>query len=185
MTRMQGIAASNGIAIGPAFLYRVDLPDVPVSSNVNATKELERFEQSVDAVRTHLESIEERKRGQMHAENFEILDVQKELLNDEEYGDKIRTLIEHQGRNAEAAVHEVTEAVVTEFSMLEDEYFRQRAADVADLGNRLIRNLMGIADVDLSDLTEPVVLIAHDLSPSDTIGFELDKVAAMCTEAGS
>lgn len=185
MTRMQGIAASNGIAIGPAFLYRVELPDIPVRSDADPTEELERFEQSVDAVRTHLESIKERKRGQMHADNFEILDVQKELLSDEEYGDKIRTLIQHQGRNAEAAVQEVTEAVVTEFSMLEDEYFRQRAADVADLGNRLIRNLMEIADVDLGDLTEPVVLLAHDLSPSDTIGFELDKVAAMCTEAGS
>ncbi len=185
MKRLQGIAASNGIAIGPAFLYRVELPDLPVATDVDAAAELERFEQSVSAVRAHLDAIEERKRGQLHADNFEILEVQKELLADEEYGGQIRNRIEHKGLNAEAAVHEVTEIVVAEFSALEDEYFRQRAADVADLGSRLLRNLMGIADVDLSGLSEPVVLMAHDLSPSDTIGLEADKVVAMCTEVGS
>ncbi|MFP4510064.1 MAG: phosphoenolpyruvate--protein phosphotransferase [Spirochaetaceae bacterium] len=185
MKQLQGIAASKGIAIGPAFLYRVELPELPVRLDVDPAEELERFEQSVTAVREHLDAIEERKRGQMHADNFEILEVQKVLLSDEEYGDRIRDRIQNKSLNAEAAVQEVTETVVADFSALEDEYFSQRAADVADLGSRLLRNLLGVPDVDLSGLEEPVILLAHDLSPSDTIGFELDKIIALCTEVGS
>lgn len=185
MKHLRGIAASNGIAIGPAFIYRVELPKVPIKNDVDTVAELERFEQSVSAVRVKLEKIEERKRGQIHAENLEILEIQKELLVDEEYGGQIRHRIERRGMNAEAAILEVTNIVVAEFSALEDEYFRQRAADVADLGGRLLRFLMGIADLDLSGLSEPVVIMAHDLSPSDTIGLATDKVLAMCTEVGS
>lgn len=185
MTELTGIAASEGIAIGPVHVYRPDLPTVSATTVENPEEELSRYEEIVSAVNDHLQKLGAKLSQTAAAEDAEIFEVQQEFLEDPTFGGEIRKRIAEGRVNAEAAVEAVMKELVEEFESIDDEYFHQRSNDIQDVGTRLIRGLLGVTEDSLANLPEPVIILAYDLTPSDTASMKADHTLGLCTESGS
>jgi len=181
---LKGLPASRGIAIGRAFIYQSEEPEVASYCVEDVEAELSRLEQALEASREQLEKIRVKAEAEAGKEIAEIFDAHILILEDPAFLDGVKTRIAEQKMNAEAAVAEVVREYAALLASLESEYMRARAADVEDVGKRVIRNLMGMEEASLEDLSEPVVVIAHDLTPSDTARMPKDRVLAFCTARG-
>lgn len=106
------------------------------------------------------------------------------LLEDEELEQEIVSLIKSDKKTADAAVYSVIEDQAQALEALDDEYLKERAADVRDIGKRLLKNILGMPIVDLSAIDKEVILVAADLTPSDTAQLNLDKVLGFITDLG-
>ena len=106
------------------------------------------------------------------------------LLEDEELEQEIIALIKDKHMTADAAAHEVIEGQASALEELDDEYLKERAADVRDIGKRLLRNILGLKIIDLSAIQDEVILVAADLTPSETAQLNLKKVLGFITDAG-
>lgn len=106
------------------------------------------------------------------------------LLEDEELEQEIIALIKDKHMTADAAANEVIDGQATALEELDDEYLKERAADVRDIGKRLLRNILGLAIIDLSAIQDEVILVAADLTPSETAQLNLKKVLGFITDAG-
>ncbi len=183
MKTYKGIAASRGIAVGTIAVSRAEHIQVPRRIVSDVAAEIARYEQCRTTVEDALEVLAvdiADKAGDQHGEIFEI---QREFVRDPSYGDEIASRIEQQHVNAEHAVSVVSTELVTEFHEIGDEYFAQRAADIRDLSDRMIRVLMGL-EQKAPELTGAQIILAHDLSPSDTASMDLENTLALCTEVG-
>lgn len=182
---LTGIAASRGIAIGPAFILEETVPKVTrvALSPDEVGAEKERLERAVAETVKQIEKIKERTEKEMGAEKAEIFAAHLMMASDPEFVGAVNHCIEEKQINAEAALEEIVEMYVAMFNAMEDEYMRERAADVRDVSKRILRNLMGIQDVSLSELDQDVVLLAHDLTPSETAQLN-QYVLGFATEIG-
>lgn len=185
MQKLRGIVASNGIAIGPVFRYQPLSLRVERHSVTDLDAETERFGRTRDAVAAALDELVARMEETDRAEDAEIFAIQREFLEDPAFGEAIPERIRAEALNAEAAVEGIARELAQEFSEIDDEYFAQRASDVQDLATRMLRHLAGLTEEPLAGLTEPSVVIARDLTPSDTAGLSADLALALVTEAGS
>ncbi len=185
MQRLRGIVASNGIAIGPVFRYQPASLRVQRRSVSDVEAEAERFIRTRDAVASALDELVTRMGESDRAQDAEIFEIQREFLEDPSFGEAIPERIREEGINAEAAVEGVARDLAEEFGEIEDEYFAQRATDVQDLATRMLRHLSGITEDPLAALREPSVIIAPDLTPSDTASLSAELALALVTEAGS
>jgi phosphotransferase system enzyme I (PtsI) len=185
MMMFTGIAASRGIAIGPAFILQEFSPVVTrvTLSPEDSEKELDRLNQAILETKEQIETIKKRAEEELGAEEAEIFAAHLMMVSDPEFLGAIRNHVTEQRVNAEAAIQEVVDMYVNLFSAMDDEYMRERAADVRDVGRRILRNLMGIKDISLSELSEDVVVLAHDLTPSDTAQLN-HHVLGFATEIG-
>jgi phosphotransferase system enzyme I (PtsI) len=184
VTKISGIPAGNGVTIGPVFRYHPAEPEVKRWNVADSQKELTRLEGHVTAVTVRLRELS-RTLAKTSTEEAEIFDVQIEFLDDPTFGGEIRNRIENANINAEAAVKDVVDELVAEFEAIDDEYFHQRSNDIRDLGTQLTRSLLGIEDRTLQSITTPVIIVARDLSPSDTVSINRNLVLGLCTEIGS
>lgn len=182
--QLKGIAASGGLAIGPAFVYIPEKPEIKRYKVTDVSAELARFDHAVDSTRRELAAILERARESMGEELASIFEAHLLFLEDPELIDAVRHKVEAECCNAEAAVSEVVAQLVEAFEAIEDEYLRARAADVRDVGDRLIRNLLEWGGSSLADLTSPVIVVARDLAPSDTAQLDHETVLGLCTAKG-
>jgi len=107
------------------------------------------------------------------------------FLADPAFAEEIKVIIQQERLNAEAAVDRVSNELMAQFSAIDDEYFRQRAVDIKDIAQRLIRQLLGLEETTLASLKNPSVIIANDLTPSDTASLNRDMALGLCTEIGS
>lgn len=178
-----GIAASGGMAVGRIHIHRNDLPELPRVPSGEPGEELARLERAVDSVGTHLARLE-RVTREAAGEAAEIFDIHAMLLEDPELLDPMRKAIEN-GAPAELAALTVADQVAEEMAGLEDEYFAVRASDIRDLGNQIVRELLGLGPSDLSRLTEPSIIVAHDLAPSETALITRGVALGFCTLVGS
>ncbi len=185
MTTREGIAASDGIAIGPAFVYRLEIPETEARTVEDAETEQQHFTEAAEKVAAHLDDLRDHVSSTIDAEQAEIFEMQREFLDDPSFVGDIRELITSESIDAVTATKRVTEDLVAEFQTIEDEYFLQRADDIRDVSTRLIRNLLGLEDAALSELPQESIIVARDLSPSDTATMDVDKTLALCTETGS
>ena len=178
---LRGIAASLGIAIGKAFIYEkisVNFENLTeVAENIEA--EIERFKNAVKRAEKELLSILE----DLEKENAEILEVQKLILKDPAFTDEIVNLI-MKGKRAEFAVKNVVEKWVKKFEEMENEYMKERAIDIVDIGERILRLLLGVQALRLSDLKEKSIIIARYLTPSDTAYIKKEFVLGIATDSG-
>ena len=181
-----GISAASGYALGPAFLLQDSKIQV-VKSEVpkeNLNSEILRFEEALGKAAHELEAIKEKTRQTIGAEEAEIFSAHIMVLEDPEYSGAIKELIRAEAWNTEWAIQEVTNRFLGLFASMDNEYIRERAADLRDVSNRLLRHLLGIRSQSLSEITEKVVLFAHDLTPSDTAQLDKDKVVGIVTNIG-
>ena len=183
---ISGILASPGIAFGKALLLKEDeiVIDRKKISADKVDQEVERFLSGRAKASAQLETIKT-KAGETFGEEKEaIFEGHIMLLEDEELEQEIIALIKDKGMTADAAAHEVIEGQATALEELDDEYLKERAADVRDIGKRLLRNILGLAIIDLSAIQDEVILVAADLTPSETAQLNLKKVLGFITDAG-
>jgi len=181
-----GISAASGYALGPAFLLE-DQKILVVESEVakeNLDSELQRFEEALTKASQDLEGIKERTRQTIGSEEAEIFTAHILVLQDPEYSGAIKDMIRSEARNVEWAVQAVTNQFLELFASMDNDYIRERAADLRDVASRLLRHLLGISTQSLSEITEKVILVAHDLTPSDTAQLDRDQVIGIVTNMG-
>ena len=183
---ISGILASPGIAFGKALLLKED-EIVIYRKKISADQvdqEVERFLSGRAKASAQLETIKT-KAGETFGEEKEaIFEGHIMLLEDEELEQEIIALIKDKHMTADAAAHEVIEGQASALEELDDEYLKERAADVRDIGKRLLRNILGLKIIDLSAIQDEVILVAADLTPSETAQLNLKKVLGFITDAG-
>ena len=183
--RLQGVAASPGIAIGPAFLLKVrDFKVVrrSLTSGEEVASEIARLRAAVDSVDGDLESLAEAI-GHV-VEGRQIVEFLRLLLRDPMIHRDIELRITSDRECAEYAVSTVLQDVLARFIELDDPYMRERVADVRDIGRRLLEKLLGTEKEALARSGEPVILVSEDLDPSDTASIDTRIVSAIVTDRG-
>lgn len=185
MKRLSGIAASQGIAIGPAYVYRPEPLAFKEHIVQNPPAEINRLIQAIEAVQGMLVALEEYTQQAIGEDEAKIFEVHRMFLADPAFAEEIKVIIQQERLNAEAAVDRVSNELMDQFSAIDDEYFRQRAVDIKDIAQRLIRQLLGLEETTLASLKNPSVIIANDLTPSDTASLNREMALGLCTEIGS
>ncbi|TCS81787.1 phosphoenolpyruvate--protein phosphotransferase [Tepidibacillus fermentans] len=180
----RGIAASSGIAMGPAFLLKEEKVDVQRYEVNDIEQEVKRFEEKVKQSISELEAIQQKAKEKLGEKEAQIFAAHILVLQDPEYIGAVKEKIQTESINAEAALKEITDQFITIFESMDNEYMRERAADIRDVSSRVLKRLAGIEEKSLEDFNEPVVLVAHDLTPSDTAQLDRDKVAGFATNIG-
>ena len=182
---LRGLAASPGLAVGRAFLVdrrRVKTPKRHIDES-EVGLELARFEAALDASHAQLERIKKKLEEKAGDDHFQILEAHQLILRDEHLVDPTRARIKDERVNAEWALRRTVEEIKQLFDAIEDGYFRERRSDVDFVGDRILRNLLG---VDPTPTTPPsgAVIVAHDLSPEDTAHLHRSECAAFTTDVG-
>ncbi len=178
----KGIAASPGIAVGRAFVLQPEGAPVAYAAG-DAAAELARFEAAVGGARAELGALRDRVARQVGEEEAGVFDAHLMMLDDPALVDEVTGAI-RGGAPAPEAVEQTVAALVAMFESIEDEYLRERAADVRDVGRRLVQHLTGAGTQGVGALTEPRVIIAHDLTPSDTAQLDPGIALGFATESG-
>lgn len=182
---LRGIPASSGLAQGVPFVYRARQVNIPTAQIPDAEKEAERFERSVRALTARLQAQIETAWADSDEFQRNILDAHLEILQDEDsLLQPIREKIRAERCPAALAVDEIMEKIALAFAAMADEYMAQRAADIRDLKTQLLCEILEIRGKPFEALTAPAVLVAKDLSPSDTAGMDREKVLGIICEEG-
>ncbi|MGL6001382.1 MAG: phosphoenolpyruvate-protein phosphotransferase PtsI [Plesiomonas sp.] len=183
---ISGILASPGIAFGKALLLKED--EIVINRATLAADQLEneivRFFDGRNKAAAQLETIKQKAAVTLGEEKEAIFEGHIMLLEDEELEQEIIAYIRENSASAEAAIHAILEGQAQSLEELDDEYLKERAADVRDIGKRLLKNVLGMNIVDLSAISEEVILVANDLTPSETAQLNLDKVLGFVTDIG-
>lgn len=183
----KGIGASPGIVIGRAYL--LDRRKLVVAGQrieeVNVKDEVARFKRALDLSKSQLVDLRKRLSKGIGKSHLYILDTHIMLLEDKMLVDGTVKRIKEAHINSEGALKETIDAIGLKFDAIEDEYLRERKHDVEQVGERILRNLVGHRQESLTDIRAEAVIIAHDLAPSDTLLMRKDRILAFATDAGS
>jgi len=178
---ISGILASPGIAFGKALLLKED--EIVINrkkiSDDQVEQEVQRFLQGRSKAAEQLEAIRIKASESLGEEKAAIFEGHIMLLEDEELEQEIIDLIKKDHATADAAVNSVIDAQAKALEELDDEYLKERAADVRDIGKRLLQNILGLHIVDLSAIQEESILVAKDLTPSETAQLNLKRCWAL------
>lgn len=179
-----GIGASPGIAIAKAFVLKHEEIIIETKQTEDFTAEMQRLENALVRSKSQLEKIYEKAAAELGEEEARIFTAHLMVLEDPEYIGQIKEAMEGQSITADNATKQVTDMFVAIFDAMEDEYMKERAADIRDVGGRLIRNILGVKDPDLGAIHEESIIIAYDLTPSDTAMMNKEKVLGFATDIG-
>jgi len=183
----RGIVASPGIVIGRAYL--LDRRKVVVAGrrieDVSVKDEVARFKKAVEVSRAQIEELKKRFTKGIGKSHLYILETHIMLLEDKMLMDGTVKRIKESLLNAEGALKETINSIGLKFDKIEDEYLRERKHDVEQVGERILRNLVGHKQESLADIKDEAVIIAHDLAPTDTLMMRKDKILGFATDAGS
>ncbi len=181
---MKGLGVSPGIGIGKAFI--IDKGPINIIKNYvnDAEKELDRLMTAFETAKEQLKELYISSIDELGEKEAQIFKSHEMMLEDDTFISDVENRIKEEGVNAEFALNETSNVYIEMFQNIEDEYLRERSEDIKDVMNRVIRILMGITSVDFSHLEENSIIVAKDLTPSDTAQIDRTKVAAMITEMG-
>lgn len=184
MIVLSGIAAAPGVAIGRVVRHSLELPPLPDAAGTPG-EERARLDAAVTAMSARLERLGELAAQGADAEASEIFEAHAMFLEDDEFAGAARRKVDAPGTPAERAVQRTVDDLAGEFEALGDEYFAQRAIDIRDIGAQLIRILMGLDVGGLEGIDQPSIIVATDLTPSETVTIPPGLALAFCTELGS
>lgn len=180
---MKGIAASKGYAIGKVFIKKEIKVEINTSKIDNVELEIKRLDSVISNTRNELENLIQKIEKEVGKEESLVFESHKMILDDPEFIDRVKELISVNNVTADYAIDQVRDELVAVMESIDDEYMRERAADIKDVSNRVIRNLLGIGDeVNISESN--TIVVAHDLTPSDTAQLDKNKVCAFLTNIG-
>ena len=181
-----GIPASPGIVFGKALVLKEEkiVLDFQKISEDQIDAEVARFYAGREAAVEQLNSIHQRALKSLGEEKAAIFEGHLMILEDEELEEEIIDYLRSNKVNASVAASKIIDQQVEMLSEIDDEYLKERAGDIRDIGNRLIKNILGMHIVDLGDITEESILVAYDLTPSETAQLNLEKVLGFITDIG-
>lgn len=186
MTELKGIAASGGIAIGKAYLWTKEefvIPRQPISEDQIA-RQIQLFEEALIKTRHEILELQKKISAEMGQSEAEIFDAHLLVLEDRMLIEDVIFQMKSEKLNAAYIFQNVLKKYVQVFLKIEDEYLKERVSDINDVGRRILRNLLGKSAKRFEDLQEKVILVAHDLSPSDTAAMHKKNVLAFVTDVG-
>jgi len=183
---LEGIPASPGVVIGKAFIIHDELhvPRYPISPQ-EVEAEVARLFDAVEKAKTKLYELRERLITDNYHDDANLFDAHAMMLEDQIFIDRVKNEIETNLVNAEAAVVEIGEEFISLFSAMEEKYFAEKALDIQDIVKHLVSSLTGYERFCLSNIEEEVIVIAHNLTPSDTALMRKEKIIAFATDVGS
>lgn len=181
---IRGVPASPGIVIGPVFLVPDESLVLTSQAVVDTAAEWSRLEAALLTAKAQLEDIHQQAQAKTGAEEAAIFEAHALFLEDPDLLETVRELLNSRKVNIEIAWNEGVEHYAAQMDALEDAYFRARAADVRDVGRRVLRILMGVSEDRFAGLNQPSIIVARDLTPSDTVRLERSMILAFCTVEG-
>ncbi|EEG50667.1 phosphoenolpyruvate--protein phosphotransferase [Blautia hydrogenotrophica] len=184
VTTYQGKSILKGIAIGEIFFYQKEEKEIKRYKPENLEAEQKRYEKARDEAIGQLGELYKKACQEVGEVNAAVFEVHAMMLEDDDFNDAVLNMIATQGINAEYAVAMTGDNFSKMFSEMEDEYFKARAADIIDISNRVVAVLGGSGSGNC-ELNKPVILIAEDLAPSETVQLDKNMLLAFVTEQGS
>ena len=184
MQCFQGKSVYKGIAMGPVVVLRKNDYQVKRTRIEDVEAEAARVDVALKASQEQLQKLYDKAVKEVGEASAAIFEVHQMMLEDEDYLEAIQSMISTEQVNAEYAVAVTGDNFAEMFASMDDDYMKARSADIKDISERLVRNLSGQGDVDLSSI-EPSVIVADDLSPSETVQMDKDKILAFVTVHGS
>ena len=184
--RIQGISGSRGVAVGNVYRYiqeEIVIPDYTVAED-KVEEEIGKFAAAMAATLKQLDTIRQKALDEMGPEEAAIFEAHMQIAQDPSLSDGIKSLVESSHTNVVAATAQTIETFANIFLGMEDAYMRERGADIKDIGDRLMRNLLGMNPRGLSHISGEVILVAQDLAPSDTASLDKNVVKGIVTAAG-
>jgi len=184
MTNFKGIAASDGIAI--AKVFRLEEPDLTVDADkiTDIEAEITRFNDAITKTVADLEKIKVKAKASLGEEEALVFDAHINMVNDPELTGQTKEKIKSESVNAAFVFGTVANQFVAIFEAMDNEYFRERAADVKDVKKRMLSHLLGVPLNDPSTISEEVIVVAYDLTPSDTAQLNRNFVKGFATNIG-
>ena len=184
MIRFSGKTVYKGIQMGPVLVLKGNDSQVKRDKIQDADTEVERVGLAVEKAQQQLGKLYDKAVKEVGETSAAIFEVHQMMLEDEDYLDAIHNMIRTEMVNAEYAVAVTGDNFSEMFAGMDDDYMKARAADIKDISNRLVQNLQGKEDIDLNS-SEPAIIVADDLSPSETVQMDKDKILAFVTVHGS
>lgn len=184
--RIQGISGSRGVAVGNVYRYiqeEIVIPDYTVAED-KVEEEIGKFAAAMAATLKQLDTIRQKALDEMGPEEAAIFEAHMQIAQDPSLSDGIKSLVESSHTNVVAATAQTIETFANIFLGMEDAYMRERGADIKDIGDRLMRNMLGMNPRGLSHISGQVILVAQDLAPSDTASLDKNVVKGIVTAAG-
>ena len=180
----KGIAASKGYAIGTVFLQEHEEIVITDAKITDVAAEKEKMQKALDNSRSQLEAIKAKAAEEMGAEKAEVFEAHITLLDDPEFTGAMMNEIEMNSINGLKAIESVTNTFVAIFESMDNEYMRERAADIKDVSKRILSNFAGKGGDDFAITENNTIVVAHDLTPSDTAQLDRSKVIGFLTNIG-
>ncbi|WP_127531478.1 phosphoenolpyruvate--protein phosphotransferase [Paenibacillus kobensis] len=184
---MNGIGASPGIAIGKSFVlpnWEWELTDQKIDV-ADLAREFDRLYEGIRTSKNEIEQMKDELREVVGSAESTIFDAHLAILDDPAFMNEIQGMIQRQYKAAEVAVKEAIDHFVAMFDLLDDEYMKERALDIKDVGNRLLKHLLGAPEITLPSDTQPFILVAKELSPSQLAHLNPQHVLGIVTLSGS
>lgn len=183
---LKGISGARGVGTGTVYVYKQEAIVIPkrIITEEEVATELATFETALDKTVAQLQAIKERARETMGADEAAIFEAHTLIVQDPSLSDGIKALITDGLQSAAAATEQSINTFADMFLAMDDPYMRERGADIKDIGDRLLRNLLGMNPRGLAHLTGAVILVAEDLTPSDTASLDKTVVKGLVTACG-
>ncbi len=181
---LNGIAASKGIAIAKVYkLEEVDLT-IEIPTNINVENEISKLNNAMSSTLKQLDEIKEIALQKLGTEEAQVFDAHKLILEDPELLGQIKSKIENENKDAASAIMEVTDFFISMFEGMNDEVFKGRASDIKDVRKRFVATVLGRKIPELSTINEEVIIVAEDLTPSETSQLNKDVTLGFVTNIG-
>ena len=184
MEQYQGKSVFGGVAIGRIHIFSKGQQQVKRIKVQDTEAEKKRYREAVQTAITELQGLYDKALKEVGEANAAIFEMHQMMLEDEDFTESVENIIDSQSVNAEYAVATTGDNFAEMFASMDDDYMKARSADIKDISERLVRNLSGQEDTDLSSI-DPSVIVADDLSPSETVQMDKDKILAFVTVHGS
>lgn len=181
---LKGIAASSGIAIGKAFVISENVMEIKESIIEDPTLEKDLFHKAMETAKTQLKSIKSSAERKMGKDKAEIFEAHIMMLEDPELIGAVENSIEQNKYKAEYAVKITVESFASMMESMDNEYMKERAADIRDVGQRLLNVIMGAENTAISEISEACIIVSRDLTPSDTAQMDKELVLGFVTDVG-
>ncbi len=185
MKRLAGIPASRGVCIGPVFQFLRQELVIDECQVEDTQAEITRLNDALERAKKQIDVIYQKALQESSKADAEIFQAHKMILEDPELLDEVKRKIENGKCSAESAMKETAQTFSDMMAAMSDEYFAARATDILDVGNRVLRILLGVAESPTAQLKTPSVIVADDLTPSDTVLLDKKLVSGFCTARGS
>lgn len=179
----KGISASKGYAIGKVVVKMKTEISIEKRHIDDVIQEKERFQKALELSKSQLEKIKAKAEKEVGKDKAEVFESHIMLLDDVEFAGAVTVKIVNDHVNAESALYDIVDLYMKTFQAMEDEYMRERGADIKDVGSRILANLTG-NNSSIIDMENNTVVVAHDLTPSDTAQLDKSKVIAFVTDIG-